>query len=114
LPRPLQILVTFALVLVAWVPFRAENWTATVAFLRALFGFGSALPHSQLVRGEVFSLHHVLMMGICIFVATRRIQAWDLARNVGWAKVGWLLPLFALGLAAMFTQSFNPFLYFQF
>jgi alginate O-acetyltransferase complex protein AlgI len=114
LPRPLQILVTFALVLVAWVPFRAENWTATVAFLRALFGFGPALPHSQLVRGEVFSLHHVLMMGICIFVATRKTQAWDLARTVTWAKVGWLLPLFALGLAAMFTQSFNPFLYFQF
>jgi alginate O-acetyltransferase complex protein AlgI len=114
LPRPLQILVTFVLVLVAWVPFRAENWTATVAFLRALFGFGAALPHSQLVRGEVFSLHHVLIMGICIFVATRKTQAWDLARNVGWAKVGWLLPLFALGLAAMFTQSFNPFLYFQF
>jgi len=44
LPRPLQILVTFVLVLVAWVPFRAENWTATVAFLRALFGFGAALP----------------------------------------------------------------------
>jgi alginate O-acetyltransferase complex protein AlgI len=114
LPRPLQILVTFVLVLVAWVPFRADNWAASVAFLRALFGFGSALPHSQLVRGEVFSLHHVIMMGICIFVATRKTQAWDLARTVTWAKVGWLIPLFALGLAAMFTQSFNPFLYFQF
>jgi alginate O-acetyltransferase complex protein AlgI len=114
LPRPLQMLVTFVLVLVAWVPFRADNWAATVAFLRALFGLGAALPHSQLVRGEVFSLHHVIMMGICIFVATRKTQAWDWARTVTWAKVGWLLPLFALGLAAMFTQSFNPFLYFQF
>jgi alginate O-acetyltransferase complex protein AlgI len=114
LPRPMQMLVTFAIVLLSWVPFRAVNWAATVAYLRALFGFGAALPHGQLIRGEVFSLHHVVMMGVCIFVVTRKTQAWDLARNVSWPKLAWLVPLFGLGLAAMYTQSFNPFLYFQF
>jgi alginate O-acetyltransferase complex protein AlgI len=114
LPRPLQMAVTFFFVLLAWVPFRAESWAAAVAYLRALFGFGAALPHSQLVRGEVFSLHHVVMVGICAFVVTRKTQAWDLARTVTWPKLAWMLPLFALGLAAMYTQSFNPFLYFQF
>ena len=114
LPRPLQIAVTFALVLLAWVPFRAENWAATVAYLRALFGLGAALPHGQLVRGEVFSLNHVMMMGICAFVVTRKTQAWDLARSVSWPKLAWLVPLFVLALAAMYTQSFNPFLYFRF
>jgi alginate O-acetyltransferase complex protein AlgI len=114
LPRPLQMAVTFAIVLLSWVPFRADNWAATVAYLRALFGFGAALPHGQLIRGEVFSLHHVVMMGVCIFVVTRKTQAWDLARSVSWPKLAWLVPLFVLGLAAMYTQSFNPFLYFQF
>jgi alginate O-acetyltransferase complex protein AlgI len=101
-------------VLLSWVPFRAENWAATAAYLRALFGLGAALPHGQLVRGEVFSLHHVMMMGICAFVVTRKTQAWDLARDVSWPKLAWLMPLFALSLAAMYTQSFNPFLYFRF
>jgi alginate O-acetyltransferase complex protein AlgI len=85
-----------------------------VAYLRALFGFGAAPPHSQLVRGEVFALHHVMMMAICAFAVTRKTQAWDLARTVTWSKLAWMLPLFMLGLAAMYTQSFNPFLYFQF
>jgi alginate O-acetyltransferase complex protein AlgI len=114
LPRPLQMAVTFFFVLLAWVPFRAESWGAAFAYLRAMFGFGAALPHSQLVRGEVFSLHHVVMMGICAFVVTRKTQAWDLARTVTWPKLAWMVPLFALGLAAMYTQSSNPFLYFQF
>jgi hypothetical protein len=54
------------------------------------------------------------MVAICAFVVTRKTQAWDVARNVTWPKLAWMLPLFALGLAAMYTQSFNPFLYFQF
>jgi hypothetical protein len=66
------------------------------------------------VRGEDFSLHHVMMMAICVFVVTRKTQAWDLARNVSWPKLAWMVPLFVLGLAAMYTQSSNPFLYFQF
>ena len=114
LPKPLQMAVTFFFVLLSWVPFRAESWGAAVAYLRALFGLGAALPHSQLVRGEVFSLHHVVMVGICAFIVTRKTQAWDLAREVTWPKLAWLVPLFALGLAAMYTQSSNPFLYFQF
>ena len=114
LPRPLQMAITFSLVLLSWVPFRADNWAATAAYLRALFGLGAALPTGQLVRGEVFSMHHVVMMGICVFVVTRKTQAWDLARSVTWAKLAWMVPLFVLALAAMYTQSFNPFLYFRF
>jgi hypothetical protein len=54
------------------------------------------------------------MMGMCIFVVTRKTQAWDLARNVGWPKLAGWCRCSCLGLAAMYTQSFNPFLYFQF
>jgi len=114
LPKPLQMAVTFFFVLLSWVPFRADSWASMVAYLRAMFGLGAALPHSQLIRGEVFSPHHVIMVGICAFVVTRKTQAWDLARTVTWPKLAWMLPLFALGLAAMYTQSSNPFLYFQF
>jgi alginate O-acetyltransferase complex protein AlgI len=106
--------VTFFVVLLSWVPFRAEDGASTMAYLRTLFGFGTALPSSQLVRGEVFSLHHVMMMALCVFVVTRKTQAWDLARSVTWPKLAYLVPLFGLGLAAMYTQSFNPFLYFRF
>jgi len=37
------------------VEFRLENWAATVAYLRHLFGLGAALRIGMLVRGEVFS-----------------------------------------------------------
>ncbi len=42
------------------------------------------------------------------------IQAHDWSREVTWSKAILVHPLFCASLLAMFSQSFNPFLYFQF
>lgn len=114
LPAPLRRLATFALVLLSWVPFRAPDWASTLDYFRAMLGFGRATFHAQLIAGDIFSLHHVVLVAACAFVVTRKTQAWDLAQSITSRRVAWLLPLFALSLAQMFTQAFNPFLYFRF
>jgi alginate O-acetyltransferase complex protein AlgI len=42
------------------------------------------------------------------------IQAHEWSRVVTWPKAIVVEPLFCASLMAMFSQSFNPFLYFQF
>ena len=42
------------------------------------------------------------------------VQAHDWSRQVTWPKAILVQPLFAASLLVMFSQSFNPFLYFQF
>ena len=115
LPRPLQMAVTFFFVLLSWVPFRAESWGAAFAYLRAMFGFGAALPHepARARRGLLAPPRgHDGRSAPSWSRARRRPGIWR--ASVTWPKLAWLVPLFALGLAAMYTQSSNPFLYFQF
>jgi alginate O-acetyltransferase complex protein AlgI len=114
LPAPLRVLVTFALVTLAWVPFRAVDMAAAGRTLGTMLGLRPALTHSRIIDGEVFALHNVVLLVVCAVVVCLPRQAWDIAKEVTWAKLLPLLLLFVLGLAAMFTQAFNPFLYFQF
>ncbi len=114
LPGPLRALVTFVVVLLSWVPFRAPDLASTGRTLRAMAGLGGGLAHGQLAAGEIFAPHNLAMLGLCGVVVMLRTQAWDVAKQVTAPKLLPLLALFGLALAGMFTQAFNPFLYFQF
>jgi alginate O-acetyltransferase complex protein AlgI len=114
LPAPLRLLITFSLVVIAWVPFRAPDLATSGRFLATMFGLGAPRAPARLVDGEVFSLHNLTLLGLCAIVVCQRTQAWDLAKEVRWRELLPLVVLFAVSLAAMFTQAFNPFLYFQF
>jgi len=114
LPAPLPMLITFLLVLLAWVPFRAADLHQTGRYLAAMFGLGSSLPRAGLLAGEVFTLHNLVLLALCGLVVMLKRQAWDLARELRPLHLVPLLLLFVVAVAGMFTQAFNPFLYFQF
>jgi alginate O-acetyltransferase complex protein AlgI len=114
LPSPLRVLCTFVVVLLAWVPFRAGNMRLTGWHLGAMFGLRASLPQVGVLHGQIFTLHNLVLLGLCGLVVMWKTQAWDLARQVTAPKIVPLLLLFALAVAGMFTQAFNPFLYFQF
>ncbi|MFC1610769.1 MBOAT family O-acyltransferase [Myxococcota bacterium] len=114
LPHLFRVVVTFVLVLFSWVPFRADNLGASLKYFGSMFGVVDASPGSYLVGAEVFTTHSVVMMGICLVFVCFRTQSWDFVQRLTWPKVVTVLVLFVLACMAMFTQAFNPFLYFQF
>ena len=114
LPRPVRVAVTFVLVLFSWVLFRADNIHDAGRFFGAMFGLLTPHPGSALLAGEIYTRGAFVLMALCAFFALQPLQGYDWARNTTWAKAAILIPLFALALATMFVQSFNPFLYFQF
>lgn len=114
LPRPVQVGLTFVLVLISWVLFRSPHIGGALQYLAAMFGMTSASDASALVAGELYTRGNFTIMAICAAVAFQPVQAFDLAERVTWPRALAFAGLFVVAVAAMFTQAFNPFLYFQF
>ncbi len=114
LPRPARIAITFLLLLISWVLFRAVNITDAWQFLGAMFGGRIARGGSILLAAEIYTRGTLIIMAVCALVAFQPVQAFDWVQGLTWLKVVLLILLFWLSLMTMFVEAFNPFLYFQF
>jgi len=112
LPHPARVGVTFVLVLFSWVLFRSENLAEAGRYFSAMFGLGG--DGMVLLAAQFYGQGKPLLMGLCAFFIVWPLQAYDWSQEVTWPKALALAPAFCGALAAMFSQAFNPFLYFQF
>jgi len=113
LPALLQIVITFFIVLIAWVFFRADTLPDAAQYLKCMFG-GATPGQGEAVRGLIYNPYYVvnfLLAGITIWVLP---QTWDFTRRLTWPKIAWCILLFFISLIALTTQSYNPFIYFIF
>ena len=104
---------TMLLVVIGWVFFRSENFGAATRVLKGMIGL-NGFPISDSLAFQITGLEIVAL--IAAFVATYA-GAWWASRaenaRVTWGL--WLIPiLFVIALFRMLSQSFSPFLYFQF
>ena len=114
LPRTVRVGVTFILVLFSWVLFRCPTLDHAVGYFAAMFGLAGGTGGATLLAAQLYSQGSIIMFGLCAVLAFQPVQAFDLADNISWPKAVILVPLFGLALMAMFVQTLNPFLYFQF
>ncbi len=114
LPGAVRVAVTFLIVLITWVFFRAENLEVAMRYLAAMFGAGGENPAAAIVTAEILrpaAIFYFLIAALAAFAAPRTA---DILRRLTLGKAIASLVLFAFSLAVMFSQGFNPFLYFQF
>jgi alginate O-acetyltransferase complex protein AlgI len=115
LPRPGRIGLTFLLMLFSWVLFRADNLTAAMEYFRVMFGLSPGWDIAALLAAVIYTPYHLLVMAICAVLVFQPLQAHDWALSpVTWRRAAVVLPLFVFSLMMMYSQAFNPFLYFQF
>ena len=114
LPPPVRVAITFVIVLFSWVFFRAGTLGAAVRYLGHLFGIGSVQAGAGLLGGIIYQPYYVLTFLIAALVVWGAPQTWDFSRRITPVKAVVTLALFWLSLAILFTQSFNPFIYFIF
>ena len=113
LPALLQIVITFFIVLIAWVFFRADTLPDAAQYLKCMFG-GSTPGQGEAVRGLIYNPYYVvnfILAGVTIWALP---QTWDFTRRLTWPKIAWCILLFFISLIALTTQSYNPFIYFIF
>jgi alginate O-acetyltransferase complex protein AlgI len=114
LPRWGRVGITFVLVLFSWVLFRSPTLSYALSYMGCMFGIAQAGGASALLGAEIYTPHHLTIMGLCAFYSFRSTEVYDWADRLSWPRTMVLVPLFVVAIIAMFTQAFNPFLYFQF
>lgn len=114
LPRFLRVALTFVLVLIAWVFFRADSFGEAVSFLGSMFGLVTVPATSSLVAGIIYTPYTLLFMGLSALIVWFAPQSWDWTRSLGPVKIVLLVLVFFMSVAVLSMQSYNPFIYFNF
>jgi alginate O-acetyltransferase complex protein AlgI len=113
-PRALKVALTFVIVCVAWVFFRAETLEQTWRYLRSMAGLAAIPPGADVIAASLFTPYHVLLFALCAVIVWFAPQAWNYTQKLTLPKTVVCLGLLGASVVMMWTQTVNPFLYFQF
>jgi len=114
LPRPARVLMTFAIVALALVVFRAENLGRAGEYYATMLGLGGQAGAGALIAGVIYQPYYVVWMLVAAGVTWGLPQTWDFTRKITPVKAAILLVLFVVAVIVLATQEFNPFIYFIF
>lgn len=120
LPKPVNWLLTFVLVMISWMIFYYPTLSQAVCHIGAMFGLGGVpladAASAQVIRTwSVFPLiAFAASLPVCNLVipAARRLRM--APRTLERLRVVWLSACLALSVLFLVGQSYNPFIYFQF
>ena len=105
---------TFVLVLITWVFFRAPDVPHAIRYLGDMAALGDPQPGAALIAGIVYRPYYLgtfLLAGLIVWSAP---QTWDWTRTLTAPKAAATLALLVLSVVALTTQAYNPFIYFIF
>lgn len=115
MPIPMQILVCNIVVMFSWAIFRAPSMDMGLQYWGAMVGLAKPAITSALLHTEIFTAKNIVQMLICAIVVWQPKQAHEwVNKGISTPKIAISLAVFALAIVAMVTQTYNPFLYFQF
>ncbi|MEX2535701.1 MAG: MBOAT family protein [Trueperaceae bacterium] len=121
LPSPLAVTRTFLFVTLGWVTFRAESFVGALAMYGGLAGFnGLALTPELGWQIPLSSIAALVAGGLIVWLPPmiqRTAGGTRLSPATGRAAVPatlTIVPVFLLGVLRTVSDSFSPFLYFQF
>ena len=114
LPRPARVAITFLVVCLSWVFFRAKTLGQAVAYLKSLFAVGAISAAADVPAGAMYTRLHVAVFMLAAGLVWAAPNTWTYTSRLTSARAVGAFALLVLSLFAMWTQSANPFLYFQF
>ena len=114
LPRPVRIGITFLIICLAWVFFRAKTLPAAGDYCAAMFGFGAVPPGAAACHPILYDPYHALLFAVCGVVTWGGAQTWDFTRVLTPWRATLCLMLMVVSILALWTQTANPFLYLRF
>jgi alginate O-acetyltransferase complex protein AlgI len=128
LPRPLSVLITFFIVVMGWVLFRAETLDKALVIYKHLFTFKRIATDVFIFKNMINQVHIVVFI-LAIILSTPLIK-WilngktendiftelSILPKLRFGAVWWVIifGIFIITLSAMSTQTYNPFIYYRF
>ena len=125
LPRALRHLYLLLVVMVGWVPFRAESFAQAQTFLTNMFTLNwpehSLFPVSRFIDSEVIALYALgLLLCTPVHLGINRLASRWFSASPSQVHIANILSLcglaglYLLSLMAIGADSYNPFIYFRF
>jgi alginate O-acetyltransferase complex protein AlgI len=114
LPKLLRGGVTFLIVLIGWVFFRANDLGKAGAYLASMFGVGHSTASATLVSALIYKPYYLLAFGLAAIMIWFIQDTWEWTQNLTHAKSLCCIGVFLLSIIVLVTQEYNPFIYFIF
>ena len=114
LPKVLQLVATQVIVLFGWVLFRADSIGEAWRMWKCLLGLNVVSSADAILSTEIFTPSCVFFMVLAFMLSFWKFRSYDWCDKVSPQRVAVALLIFVVAVLALFTQSYNPFLYFQF
>jgi len=114
LPKVLRVAITFAIVTLAWVFFRASDLSSAAGFIAGMFGFGRTSEGSRLLAGVLYQPYYVVSFAVAGIIVWSCPDTWTFTRRITWPKIALCFMLLWVSLIVLATQEYNPFIYFIF
>lgn len=113
LPKALRVALTFLIVSISWVFFRAADLAQASHYLGCLVGLGGN-ENAALIGGIIYQPYYLFTLAIAAGVTWGMPQTWDWTRVITWPKTLLIILLLLLAAVVLATQAYNPFIYFIF
>jgi alginate O-acetyltransferase complex protein AlgI len=113
-PFVFQVLITQVIVLFGWVLFRANTIGEAFSMWKSLLGLMPVSAADPLLTAQIFTPLNCFFMIIALFYAISPWRAFEWCQKLNVRRISVALFLFVFACLVLFTQSYNPFLYFQF
>ena len=114
LPLVVQLMITQVIVLFGWVLFRADNIGEAWRMWKCMLGMNAVSSADAILSAEIFTPSCLFFMALAFMLSFWRFRSYDWCDKVSPYRVAVAFVIFVVAVLALFTQSYNPFLYFQF
>jgi alginate O-acetyltransferase complex protein AlgI len=114
LPLHLQIVFTNIIVMFSWSIFRSPSLAQGLDYWKSMIGLTRAAATSPLLHTMIFTPRNIAAMIICAIFVWQTVQAHEWVKKLTMPKMVLCIFVFIVAVCVMFTQTYNPFLYFQF
>jgi alginate O-acetyltransferase complex protein AlgI len=114
LPQPFATGLTFAVVCLSWVFFRALTLPQAAHYLASLFGRMRVPVQAETLSALVYTPYHLVAFAVCALVVWQAPPGWTFTQRLTPVRAGTCLALLAISVVFLWSQTVNPFLYFQF
>jgi alginate O-acetyltransferase complex protein AlgI len=114
LPRGLRIAVTFFIVCLGWVFFRADTLPQAMTYLTSLFALAKVPEGYGGVSVSMYTPLHVLTFLAAVLIVWKGPESWVFTRRLHLRRAATIMALLAFAVIMMWSQAENYFIYFRF
>jgi len=114
LPSWIRVLLTFMVVTVAWVFFRAPDLPTAWNYVLSLIGMGASSGAEPLLAARIYTMYHVGILAAAAAITWFGVQTWDFTRHLTWKRAAVVSVLSVVAVLMLVATSFHPFIYFIF